>query len=82
MQGLLLSESDLASCRQATVNAVTEDKKSFMPGNGILHLIAWSDAKKVALQKYASEEGLAAEFEKRKNAVRVSARHGGMSVRL
>lgn len=80
MQGLLLSESDLASCRQATVNAVTEDKKSFMPGT--LHLIAWSDAKKVALQKYASEEGLAAEFEKRKNAVRVSARHGGMSVRL
>jgi hypothetical protein len=65
MQGLLLSDKDLSCCRQAKVNQVTEDK--FMPNT--LHLVAWSDAKKVALQKYASEEGLEAEFEKRKIAV-------------
>jgi hypothetical protein len=35
----------------------------------ISQLIAWSDAKKAALCKYKTEEGMEAEFEKKKLAV-------------
>jgi hypothetical protein len=65
---LLLSDKNLQAFRQVKV----EFSKPVAQANifSKLHLVAWSDAKKAALQRFSSEEGLEAEIQKRKTAVR------------